>query len=366
MGKDYYKVLGVDKNASGEEIKKAFRKLAHQHHPDKEHGDEAKFKEINEAYQVLSDKNKKEYYDRFGAEPGAGFGQAGGNPFAGFGFGGQNMGGFDFNSADFGDLGDIFESFFGGGMGGQRQRRKTYRHGSDLQTAVELGLEEVFYGSIKEIRLKMAVPCETCKGKGGDPAEGMVSCGTCNGRGEINEERRTIFGSFSQVKTCPACQGFGEIPKKICSACRGAGRVNGERKISLEILPGISDGQMVQVKGAGEAGERGSPSGELYVKIKVKPHHVFERSGDDLLIKKEVKLSDILLGKEIELPTIEGRTIKTEIEPGTDLKSNIRIKGEGMPRFGRSGRGDMLLNLILKAPKKMHGRDKDLLEKISE
>lgn len=364
--KDYYKVLGIDKNASEEEIKKAFRRLAHQHHPDKAHGNEDKFKEINEAYQVLSDKNKRAHYDRFGTEPGAGFGAGGGNPFAGWDFNQGGMGGFDFNGGgvDFGDLGDIFETFFGG-MGG-RQKRKTYRHGSDLQMSVEISLEDAFYGVVKDISVRTYVPCSACKGKGGEPSAGMVQCSTCSGRGEIKEERRTFFGSFSQVRVCPACQGFGELPKKICETCKGSGRVIGERKVSLEIVPGIADGQMVQVRGAGEAGERGTPAGELYVKIKIKPHARFVRQGDDLVVKKEVKLSELILGKKIEVPTIEGKNIEVEIAPGADLKQFIRVRGEGMPHFGRFGRGELLVDLELKMPKKLSGKDKEILDKLFE
>jgi molecular chaperone DnaJ len=358
MNKDYYKILGVDRNASEEEIKKAFRRLAHQYHPDKAHGDEAKFKEANEAYQVLSDKKKKEYYDRFGTEPGA--------SFPGFDFTGQNMGGFDFSGVDFGNLGDIFESFFGGMAGGAAQRRKTYRRGSDLEISAEITLDEAFYGTMKEVRVKTLVACGACAGKGGDPSEGMAACTACNGRGEVREERRTFFGSFSQVKACPACKGFGEVPKKACSSCRGAGRLPGERKVSLEIVPGIADGQMVQVKGAGEAGERGNQAGELYIKIRIKPHPLFRRQGDDLITKKEVRLIDLVKGEKITVPTMENKKIEVEIPAGADLKQSIRVRGEGMPRFGRIGRGDLLVDLDLKMPKRPGHKQKEILDGLSD
>lgn len=358
--KDYYKILGVEKGASEEEIKKAFRKKAHEYHPDKAHGgDEAKFKEVNEAYQVLGDKSKREYYDRFGSEPQAGFG--GGNPFAGF----NGAQGFDMNGVDFGDLGDIFETFFGGGMG-RRSERKTYRQGSDLETAAEITLDEAFRGTYKDIHIRTYVTCGACGGKGGDPAEGMEKCATCNGRGEIREEKRTFFGSFSQVKTCSKCQGFGEIPKKVCGTCKGSGRVQGDRKISLEIVPGIADGQIVQIKGAGEAGERGAGTGELYVRIRIKPHPIFERQGDDLVVKKEVSVLGLLLNKKIEVETISGKKIEVEVIPGSDLKKPIRVKGEGMPRFGRIGHGDLLVDLVIKAPKKPSGKLKEALEGFEE
>lgn len=359
--KDYYKVLGVDRGATEEEIKKAFRKLAHEHHPDKAHGNEAKFKEANEAYQVLSDKKKREYYDRFGSEPLSGFG---GGPFPGWDVG--NMGGFDFNSqnVNFGDLGDIFETFFDG-FGGA-PKRKTYRGGSDFETIQEITLEEVFHGTVKNIILKTRVICQDCGGKGGEPSAGMIACSVCSGRGEVKEERRTFFGSFSQVKTCPNCQGFGEVPKKICTSCKGSGRIFGERKLSLEVRPGIADGQIIQIKGAGEAGERGTPSGDLYVRIKIKPHHVFARQGDDLLIKKNVRVIDLLLGKKLEVPTIEGKTIEVEIPADADLKDFIRVKGEGMPRFGRSGRGELLVDLEIKAPKKISVEEKELLKRFED
>lgn len=359
--KDYYKVLGVERGASEEEVKKAFRRLAHEHHPDKAHGNEAKFKEANEAYQVLSDKKKREYYDRFGSEPQAGFG---GGPFPGWDVG--NMGGFDFNSqnVNFGDFGDIFETFFEG-FGGA-PKRKTYRGGSDFETIQEITLEEVFHGTVKNIILRTRVVCLDCAGKGGEPSAGIIACSVCSGRGEVKEERRTFFGSFSQVKTCPNCQGFGEVPKKICTSCKGSGRVVGERKLSLEVRPGIADGQIIQIKGAGEAGERGTPAGDLYVRIKIKPHHIFARQGDNLLIKKNIRVIDLLLGKKLEVPTIGGKNIEVEIPAGADLKDFIRIKGEGMPRFGHSGRGELLVDLEIKAPKKLSAEEKELLKRFED
>jgi molecular chaperone DnaJ len=276
------------------------------------------------------------------------------------------MGGFDFNSqnVNFGDLGDIFETFFEGF--GVTPKRKTYRSGSDLQIIQEITLEEAFSGISKNIVLRTYIICGDCKGKGGEPSAGMITCSICNGRGEVKEERRSFFGSFSQVKVCPNCQGFGEIPKKVCGSCKGSGRVSGERKISLEIRAGVADGQIIQIKSMGEAGERGTPVGDLYVRIKIRPHHIFARQGDDLLIRKEVRLIDLLLGNKLELPTIEKKNIEIEIPAGADLKKFIRVRGEGMPRFGRSGRGDLLMDLEIKAPHKASGKLKDELEKLKD
>lgn len=359
--KDYYKILGIERGATEEEVKKAFRKLAHEHHPDKAHGNEAKFKEANEAYQVLSDKKKREYYDRFGAEPQAGFGGQG--PFP---WGAGNMGGFDFNSqnVNFGDLGDIFETFFEG-FGGT-PKRKTYRGGSDLETIQEITLEEAFSGTSKNIVLRTYLICGACKGKGGEPSAGMIACSVCSGRGEVKEERRTFFGSFSQVKVCPNCRGFGEIPKKVCGECKGSGRISGERKISLEIRAGIADGQIIQIKGMGEAGERGTPAGDLYVRIKIRPHQIFVRQGDDLLVRKQVRLVDLLSGDKLEIPTIEKKNIEIEVPAGADLKEFIRVRGEGMPRFGRSGRGELLIDLEIKAPKKPGEKVKEGLKNLKK
>ncbi len=354
MSKDYYKILGVDRNASEEEVKKAFRKLAHQHHPDKSGGDEKKFKEINEAYQVLSDREKRARYDRFGnAEQFGGGGQTGGfEGFPGFeGFGGA------YNAED---LNDIFESFFSGmGVG---QKRSTYRRGSDLEFGLEVSLEEAFRGVTKEIALQTQVRCEACKGKGGDIAAGFKQCATCQGRGEIREERRTFFGSFAQVKSCPACQGFGQVPEKLCPACKGSGRVRGERKARVEIVAGIPDGQIIKVTGMGEAGERGTEAGDLYLRIRVKPHPVFRREGNDLVMVKEVTPMDLLLAKKIEAPTIEGKKLQVEIPGGFNLRERLRVSGEGMPRFGSFGRGNMLIEFVIKAPKKPSSKVQKALE----
>jgi len=357
---DYYKTLGINKGASEEDVKKAFRKLAHKYHPDKSGGDEKKFKEIAEAYAVLSDKNKREQYDKYGRV----FDGAAGGGFNGGPFGGFSQGGFDFSAdfGDFGDLSEIFSAFFEGA--GMRQKRRTYHRGSDIEIIQEINLEEAFYGVKKELKYKIAVTCDKCVGKGYDTKEGMEKCSVCGGRGEIKEARNTFFGNFTQVKQCKECSGIGEIPKKVCSHCRGIGRITGERDIKVEILPGILDGQLIKVQGAGEAGEKGAGTGDLYIRVKVKPHHIFIRRANDLFIKKEVKLIDILAGEKIEVLTIEGTKISVEIPEHFDLKGDLIIPKQGMPIFNSSGRGNLVIELKIKTPKKPNAKVKKMLEEI--
>ena len=353
--KDYYKVLGVAQGATEEEIKKAYRRLAHQHHPDKSGGNEQKFKEINEAYQVLSDRKKRETYDRFGtAEPGQGFG-GGGVSWEGFGFDPQGFG-------DVGDFGDMFESIFENL--GVRPRRKTYAHGSDLEIKQEISLEDALRGVVKHIDFKTLVQCAVCKGQGADQEAGFSQCATCGGQGEVRVERRSFFGSFSQVKQCSQCRGIGQIPKKACHACEGSGRVTAQRAVEVEILPGVEEDQLIQIKGMGEAGERGSAAGDLYIRVRVKPHPHFERRGSDLVVRRELKLADVLLGKKVEVPTLGGGILHVEIPAHFNLKDLLRIPGEGMPRFRASGRGDLLVDFILKAPKKIGVKARKALEDV--
>lgn len=359
MAKDYYKILGVEKTASEDEIKKAYRKLAHKYHPDKAGGDEKRFKEINEAYQVLSDKVKRLNYDRFGTADFNGF-QGGAGPdgfdFSNFGRAWEGFGG----QVDLGDLDEIFGSFFEGL--GVRPKRRTYRQGSDLEIAQEITLEEVYKGTTKEIKIKTMVRCEKCGGQGGILSSGFSPCSECGGRGEVREERKTFFGAFSQVKTCERCRGTGQIPNKVCETCKGSGRVEAERSVTIEILPGIHDNQIIQVKNMGEAGERGAASGDLYIRVRVRPHSVFERKGDDLVVRKELKIYDLLLGKKMRVPTLAGKEIEVEIPPHFNLKENLKIPGEGMHRFGSFGRGDLLVSFIIKAPKKQNSKVKKALE----
>jgi len=355
MAKDYYKILGVEKNASADEVKKAYRKLAHQYHPDKPSGDEAKFKEINEAYQVLSDQKKRDSYDRFGtAEP---FGAAGGgNPFSGFG-----GGGFQVNMDDLGDLGDIFESVFEG-MG--VSSRRTYQRGSDLEVPINISLEEAFKGVVKPLRYTTLLRCEKCDGQGGEIKEGFTKCSTCDGKGDVREERRTFFGSFSQVRSCSKCHGQGRVPNKVCGSCSGTGRAIGEKNVQITILPGVNNNQIMTVKGAGEAGQQNTEPGDLYVRIHIAPHERFERHGDDLRLKKEISVFDILLDKKIAITTIDGREQKIGLPTHLDLHNELRIPGQGMPRLGGFGRGDLLVSFIIKAPSKPSGKAKKLLEEL--
>ena len=312
MAKDYYHILGVTKTASDEEIKKAYRKLAHQYHPDKPTGNEAKFKEINEAYQVLSDKTKRTQYDHFGSADmngagfGGGWGGQGGIPpnWDGFGFDPQNV-------AGMGDFGDIFESIFEG-FGGQ-PRRKTYEKGSDLEIQEPITLEEAFSGVAKTLKIKTLVHCAECKGKGAEVGSAFEKCSTCDGRGEIREQRRTFFGTFSQVKACTKCHGVGELPKYPCRTCKGSGRIEATREIKINIVAGIEDNQLIKVSGGGEAGERGTAAGDLYVRVRVRPHAVFARHGADLIVSHELNIVDLLLNKKIEVQTITGGKVSIEI-----------------------------------------------------
>lgn len=367
--RDYYQILGVSKAASDEEIKKAYRRLAHQHHPDKPGGNDKKFKEINEAYQVLSSKEKRANYDRFGAaEPfGSGpFGGGGAGWPGGFEWGGFPGGerGFGVEFGEMGDLGDLFESIFEGM--GVRPKRRTYERGADLEAAEEISLEEAFRGVARSVKFNTQVKCASCDGRGADAAAGTSQCTVCGGQGEIKEHKRSFFGSFSQVKTCSKCRGTGQIPNKMCGVCRGTGRVTASREVRVNILPGVEDGQLIKIVGAGEAGERGVAAGDLYVRIKAKPHPVFERRGEDLVVKKELKIVNLLLGKKIDVPTISGGRIHIEIPAHFNLKENLRIPGGGMPRFGGRSRGDLLVDFMIKAPKKLSEKARGFLEEITE
>lgn len=361
MAKDYYKVLGISKNASEEEIKKAYRRLAHEHHPDKAGGNEAKFKEVNEAYQVLGNKEKRTQYDRFGqvfeGGPSAYSGQ---NPFGGFG--GFQPGGFHVNMEDLGDLGEIFEGMFEQ-FGGNR-RRETYKRGSDVEVIAELSMDEAFHGVTRTIRFTTAVACTKCKGIGYDKAKGMAQCDTCKGKGEVREARRTFFGNFTQVRSCPACKGRGETPNEECKLCGGSGRTTGTREANIQIAAGVEDGQIIKVSGMGEAGEQGASAGDLYVIVRVKAHVAFERKRADLFTSLEVKLTDLALGKTLEVVGVDGERIKVEVPAGYDIHAPLKVSGKGMPRFGAFGRGDLYLTLRVKTPKKLSAKAKKLLEEL--
>lgn len=372
---DYYQVLGVTKNATQEEIKKAYRKLAHKYHPDKPGGNEGKFKELNEAYQILSNPQKRSQYDRFGKVfEGSPFGGAQGrsSPFGGFDF---NQGTpFDFDFSSFGDwgggdLGDIFDVFFEGL--GVRDKRRTYRRGSDIEITQEISLEESFNGSEKVLEYKAEIKCGKCNGLGHDPKAGTSVCLVCGGRGEIKENRTTFFGNFSQVKTCSSCFGTGQIPNKICEICKGKGVARGDKKATIKILQGVSDSQIIKIKGGGNAGERGAEDGDLFIIIRTKAHPKFTRQNDDLITAKEVGLADFLLnlmGEEdnIEAPEISGGKIKIKIPADFDLGQYMRISGHGMPHFNKTGRGDMLIKLKIKTPKKISAKIKKLLEELKK
>ncbi len=371
MAKDYYKILGVGRSASDEEIKKAYRKLAHQHHPDKSGGDERKFKEVSEAYQVLSNKEKRSQYDRFGQifEGGGGAPPPGWEHFGGSGPGGNAQWNVNFN--DLGDFSDIFESIFdqfGGGSG--FRRRPTYTRGADLEISLEITLEEAFSGISKTVPVRAHVPCKSCSGLGYHKEKGTKSCSTCQGRGEIREQRQTFFGNFSQIRGCPECHGRGELPESSCKACGGLGRTSGTRDVAVAVAPGVEDGQIIKISNMGEAGERGSATGDLYVVLRVKEHSVFKRKKNDLFLEEEIGIGEALLGKKIPMRDLSGEEFSVSVPGGFNLKDLLKVPARGMPRLGlfggKSERGDLYISFNLKLPKKLSSRAKKLLEELDE
>lgn len=341
MAKDYYQVLGVSRNATADEIKKAYRTAAHQHHPDKSGGDEARFKEVNEAYQVLGNAEKKARYDRTGSAEG--FPGGGG----GAGFGGFGQGGFDMN---FEDLGDIFSSVFQGGFGGGAPRRE--ERGQDLHVEMRISLEEAFTGGSHSFRIPAQVTCTTCTGSGAEEGSKLETCKTCEGKGQVTQMRRVLFGQFEQRVICPDCEGSGKVPEKPCKDCHGAGRKKGEREINLKIDAGVRDGQVIAVPKMGDAGRRGLPTGSLGVLIRVARHKVFEREGDDLLVEANVSPLELLMHQPVEVPSIEGGKMPVEIGAHVDLATFFRVKGQGMPHYQGRGRGDLLVKFHVITTKK--------------
>lgn len=370
MSKDYYKVLGVDKNASKEEIKQTFRKLAHQHHPDKG-GDEKKFKELNEAYSVLSNDEKRQQYDQFGSDFSSfagGFGGQGGGMswddiFRNYQSQGQNM---EFDLEDIfggsGGFSDIFSQFFGGNNGGRRTRKEK---GKDIVVDMEIDLEEAFTGVEKETSLKKYSICKHCKGIGSEPGSGKKKCPECGGNGQVQQTKRTFFGTFSQVIICPKCFGEGEINEKECKECKGAGRTNEIETIKIDLPAGVDNEQTIKITGKGEAAKRGGIAGDLYVRVHLKPHKIFTRKRDDIYCNAEIKFSQAVLGDKIEVPTLEG-DLKLKIPAGTEAGKLFRLSGKGMPRLNSYGRGDEYVKIKIKVPQKLSKKEEELIEKLKE
>lgn len=354
--RDYYEVLGVDRNATETEIKKAYRKLARQYHPDVNPDNkeaEAKFKEISEAYEVLSDPEKRSRYDRFG-HAGTEAGGFGGG-FGGFGGG---------PGPDFGGFGDIFDMFFGGGFGAARPQRGP-RKGADLQLGISISFEEAAFGVEKEVKIGRLESCPICRGTGAEPGTQPRTCPTCGGRGQVAESQSTPFGHFQTVRTCPRCQGEGKIIETPCKECRGSGTVRKNRTIKVTIPAGVDTGSRLRLSGEGEGGIRGGPPGDLFVQITVKPHKIFRRDGYDVTCEIPISFAQAALGAELEVPTLEGKTI-LRIPEGTQTGSSFRLKGKGIPSLRGFGRGDQHVVVKIVTPTRLTERQKELLREFNE
>lgn len=352
--RDYYEILGLDRNATEADIKKAYRRLAKQYHPDLNKDDseaENKFKEMKEAYDVLSDPQKRDHYDRFGHQAGPG------------GFGG--FGGTGFGQTGFGGIDEIFEQFFGGMGGmGSRSRQRGPEQGDHLRYDLEITLEEAFHGGEKVINIPRTELCPDCDGKKTQSSTGSQTCSSCGGSGQQQYTRSTPFGRFVSMQVCGSCRGEGVIIKDPCPACSGQGAVVQERKIEIKIPPGVEDGSRLRVSGGGEAGVRGGPAGDLYVVLRVRPHRVFQRKGSDLWIEETISISQAALGVEKEVPTIDG-TATLRIPEGTQHGATFRLKGQGMPHLRGSGRGDLRVNVKVHVPRRLTPRQKELLEEFA-
>jgi len=353
--RDYYEVLGVGKSASPDEIKKAFRRLAVQYHPDRG-GDEAKFREINEAYEILKDDSKRKRYDQFGHAGVGSSAASDGNPFGGFGGGAQDF------SFDFGDLGlgDIFGSFFGNEAGGRRRQNR----GQDVETTIEISFEQAVFGTEVDLSLTMLDSCSHCKGTTVEPGYDLKTCDNCNGRGQVTNVMRTVFGNIQQSAPCPKCEGRGQIPEKVCTACHGKGTQRRNQTIRLKIPAGVDDGATIRLREHGEAIAHG-PKGDLYVSIKVKPHKKFTREGDLILSAEHVSMIDAALGTEIEVDTVDG-PVHMKVPAGTQSGTDFKLSGHGVPHVNKNSRGAHIVTIAVDTPTKLTREQKNLLEDLRE
>lgn len=344
MAKDYYEILGVKHTASSEEIKKAFRKMAHRYHPDKQGGNEQKFKEVNEAYQILSDNAKRQQYDLYRQGGGAGnFGQAGQNWNFDFG----QSGAWQF------DLNDLFSEFFS-------QTKKSNARGRDISVDIQIEFAEAIFGVNRRILLNKNQLCGNCQGSGAKPGSAMTKCSVCQGQGKIHEMRRSIFGSMASLRACDACHGSGQIPDKVCDQCSGSGIVKATNEINIDIPAGIEDGEMIRLTGQGETMGKQAPAGDLYIKVHVNPDKQWQREAYNLIGRKTLKISEAILGTEIKLSALDGE-ISLTIPPGTNNGDILRIKGRGVP--SRSGRrGDLLIKIKTEIPSKPTAKVRKILE----
>lgn len=367
--RDYYEVLGVNKNATDDELKKAYRKLAKKYHPDANPDDkagaEAKFKEVNEAYENLSDPQKRRMYDQFGTTDPQGFGGAGG-PFGGQG-GYYSYSSSDFG--DFGDLGDIFSSFFGGGFGGRNsstRRQSGPRKGADLNLGLDITFEQAFLGVEKEVVITRNDTCHTCHGTGAKTGTSKITCTVCNGTGQVTQVQNTILGQMQTRRTCSACHGTGEIIKEPCETCHGKGTVRKQPKIKVKIPAGIDDNQTVVLRGEGEPGEKGGPKGDLYITVRIKRHSIYTRKGNNVLCEVPITITQATLGAELEIPMVDGTKEKYKIPDGTQTGSKFTIKNRGFKSVNSSSIGDFIFTVTVQTPKRLTKEQRDLLTQLAK
>ncbi len=368
--RDYYEVLGVNKNATDEELKKAYRKLAKKYHPDanpdnKEEA-EAKFKEVNEAYENLSDPQKRRMYDQFGHDGPQGFG-GGQGPFGQGGYYSYSSSGFN-GFDDFGDLGDIFSSFFGGGFGGKSSSRKQNgpRKGADLNLRMEITFEQAFLGVEKEITVTRNETCDSCHGTGAKPGTSVTKCTMCNGTGQVTQVQNTILGQMQTRRTCTACHGTGEIIKEPCEICHGRGTVRKQPRIKVKIPAGIDDNQTVVLRGEGEPGEKGGPKGDLYITVRIKKHNIFTRNGNNVMCEVPITITQATLGADLEIPMVDGTKVEYKIPDGTQTGTKFVIKNKGFKSVNSSSIGDFVFTVKVQTPKKLTKEQRDLLVQLAK
>ena len=366
MAPDLYEILGVKKGATDAEIKAAYRKLALKWHPDKHKGEagaEKKFKEINVAYEVLSDKKKRQQYDTFGSAGGPGGAPGGG----GAGFGGFDFSGFDFSGGGGGGgFADIFESFFGGGAsGGQKRRGGGPMRGNDIEAGIQIKFEEAVFGCEKELEITKPDVCKNCKGNGAQPGSSIVTCKTCNGSGEVRSVRNTILGQMTTSHSCSECNGEGKTPEKKCSVCHGTTRVRSKERVKVKIPAGVDNGSTIRLSGKGEAGVKGGSHGDLYINLMVEASKEFFRSGTEIHSEVQLHVIQAVLGAEIEVQTLDGKS-KIKIPGGTEDGKVFKISGKGVPIMGTDKRGDHLVKIKLAVPKKLSKKEKELYSELAE